>query len=236
MEEKETPLLAFIHELSAYMPILNGSASLISKATSGKTDIASIISSANNILEIVEIINTHLTLLNIELNREFYTIQKPQPLNIHGIFMRTAKILKVKAKTKDLKIELKTFTKIPEIECLKIITALPFIILDNCIKYSMKSSIIDIEFSILSHNLIVTISSEGPKVSNNEIQKLTNKGYRGENAQKINPDGQGLGLHYLKTICELCNINYTLHSHNNHYTFGNIDYSTFTVSLYIPYL
>ncbi|HMG16868.1 MAG TPA: ATP-binding protein [Saprospiraceae bacterium] len=235
MEDKETILLEFIHELMILLPQLNTSAAFISKATQGKPDIPSLVINADNILEATELINTQLTLLNIGLNPEFYLIQKKQPVNIHGSFIRCSKFLKGRTRVKNLQIYTRRVNQesIPMVETITVINAIPFIILDNSIKYSPKGSSIDIEFAKSNDKIEISISSEGPKVYSEEISKLTEKNYRSKNAAEVNPDGKGLGLYYLKTICDLCKVDFSITSANKGYQFENIEYSTFTVLLKI---
>jgi hypothetical protein len=130
MEEKNSPALEFIHELSILLPILDRAATSMSKGTSGKPDIQQLEYAANTILEVTETIGTHLTLLNLELNYEFYTHQQPQRINIYDAFWKCAKFLRGRIKGKNLKINLEKNINglVPEIECLKIISTIPYII------------------------------------------------------------------------------------------------------------
>jgi signal transduction histidine kinase len=107
-------------------------------------------------------------------------------------------------------------------------------ICDNCIKYAIKSSQIDVDFNLTPKELRISISSEGPKVGNEELVKLTQRGFRGENAKMINPNGKGLGLYYLNTICNLCKANLTIRSLDKSYFFNETEYSTFIISIDIP--
>jgi signal transduction histidine kinase len=226
--------LLFIHELRMQINLLNNSASILSKSVEKKIDQQAVVHHANRVTDVIETINTNLTLLNIGLNPEFYTIQVIQPIDIYSIFYRCTKLLRQRLKSKDLKINYINNDNIQTVNSLPITHAIPYIILDNAIKYSIKSSDIDIEFSKIHKNIRISVSSEGPIVTKNELIKLTEIGYRGKYAEEYNPDGKGLGLYYLKQICNLCNINLDISTSTTSYILNDQEWSTFTINLDMP--
>ncbi|MBU6358185.1 MAG: HAMP domain-containing histidine kinase [Rhodospirillales bacterium] len=78
-------------------------------------------------------------------------------------------------------------------------------IFDNSIKYSQKNSRVEIEQRIqrrTSMALITVRSTSQVPVSQNDINKLTELGFRGDNARKIVASGTGLGLYICRRILE----------------------------------
>ena len=109
---------------------------------------------------------------------------------------------------------------------------IPLLIIENAIKYSYSNNPVDIEFKEEGNGfLIVTISSYGPYNSKEEILNIFSKGYRGKHAKKIS-DGAGIGLYFVKLLCESHKINITAESDNkNITTISGVNYAPFKITL-----
>lgn len=107
-----------------------------------------------------------------------------------------------------------------------------FIVLENAIKYSPENNIVNITFEEDQSNgkLCVFVENIGPSLSEDELCKITERGYRGSNALMLDVDGQGLGLNMLKTICEKGNVGLSFDSSTKKQCINGLDYSTFTVT------
>lgn len=77
-------------------------------------------------------------------------------------------------------------------------------LIDNAIKYNTKNGEVAVLISKLENKPFVKISvrDTGVGISQDEIQKLFNKFFRGTNAAQIAPSGSGLGLYITKNIIE----------------------------------
>jgi len=225
----------FFHEMQNYINTLSASSDSMGRcnAESGKIDKAGMIHHANSIREVVELMKFHVTLVNIDTNPSFFKLQKPKTINVYDVFKRSTYIFKPRAKKNKIRFKIES-EKIPSIEIIPVINIVPSIIFDNCIKYSPGDSLIYIDIESDQKDISVTVQSMGPVVYKNEIDQLKAKGFRGENAQEITSEGSGVGLHYLKTICELCNINLTISSDSNSYSINDMEYSNFKVNMVIP--
>lgn len=106
-----------------------------------------------------------------------------------------------------------------------------FILFENAIKYSPDGYPVNVNFAENGEVLDVTISSIGPYCDENELLRLCQKGFRGENAKALSTGGQGFGLNFAKQICETHNIGITFSSNYLRQEFG-IKYGTFTVNLH----
>ena len=107
-----------------------------------------------------------------------------------------------------------------------------FILFENGIKYSPEGKPVSVNFNEVGTNqLDVTISSIGPHCSNEEIQSLGSKGFRGENAKLLDSTGQGIGLNFAKKICAMHNIDISFSSRYSHKDHG-VKYGIFTVTLH----
>lgn len=107
-------------------------------------------------------------------------------------------------------------------------------IIDNAIKYSPKGETINVNVTDSWDKQYVSIISTGPYVDENEINKITDQGYRGNNAIKVTDDGMGIGLYTAARICELNNIKLNIVSVPTiKNTINGIPYSEFSVDLCI---
>lgn len=235
MDNKLESLENFYHEIANISPILKKASDqiLIGLLDNGKLDKHRIEHHTRSINELVEIIDAHLTFVNIDLNPELYSFQQPQLLNIHGFFFRISKIFRSKAKDKNININISIVDEdVPHIDVLPIAKVLPYIILDNAVKYSPSYQGIEIEFTNSGNRLVqVSCSSIGPMVNDFELNQLFSKGFRGEIAEISNPEGRGLGLYYLQKICDLCGIKYKVSSNQKPFKFDGNNYSEFKIEL-----
>lgn len=225
----------FFHEIQNLINTLSASSNSLSKCNpeSEKIDKAGIIHHANLICEVVENMKLHVTLVNIDTNPSFFSLQKPKVMNVYDVFVRTIHIFKPRAKKNKVKFKIEA-DQIPSIEILPILNIVPSIVFDNCIKYCPSDSIVYVDIELIDKDISVTIQSMGPMVKDEDVIKLTQKGYRGENAQEVTSEGSGVGLYYLKIICDLCNINLSISSNQNSYIIDNMGYSNFKVNMIIP--
>ncbi|MDR3683101.1 MAG: HAMP domain-containing sensor histidine kinase [Geothrix sp.] len=80
---------------------------------------------------------------------------------------------------------------------------IPFLLLDNAIKYSPEGASVEIFVQESSKNITCGAKSLGPLIEDDEKTKIFELGYRGTHAQKSGQGGSGIGLYYLKQLVEL---------------------------------
>lgn len=78
-----------------------------------------------------------------------------------------------------------------------------FSLLQNALKYSLTREV-EAKISDEQRNQLtnITVSSVGPLIENDEIERLFQKGYRGKWASRLNRDGMGLGLFIAKAVAD----------------------------------
>ena len=108
---------------------------------------------------------------------------------------------------------------------------LPFILLENAIKYSLPNGQVSVEYSNSNDKLKINIKSVGPQTAPDEINNIFNRKFRGENARKT-VSGTGIGLYLAKRICDVHNIEMSAYSSTDVAEIKNeIPYSTFCITL-----
>lgn len=106
-----------------------------------------------------------------------------------------------------------------------------FILLENAIKYSPDGKPVNVLFKENGNQLDVTIESTGPYCDENEILRLCDKGFRGENAKVAQKKGEGFGLNFAQKICDIHKIKLSFQSKYSYKDHG-VKYGIFSVFLH----
>lgn len=106
----------------------------------------------------------------------------------------------------------KFFTSVKTSTLFKII---PYILYNNAIKYSpTHNAVKTLYWTTGPDNGYIEVSNNGPHIPQDELEKLTEKKYRGANSVNFNnEEGFGLGLYFTKKILESCG--YTMEVNSN---------------------
>lgn len=192
-------------------------------------DLSSISQISQSVFYTAGMISSRLSYTDIELNPRAIENQTPVRSGIYKKFDKTRRILAEEARTNRVKIYLKGESRI-ELDTLPVFELLPFVLLDNGVKYSPPDQTITVSFETVGGRQVVTISNPGPDVSENEISNLFEKGFRGKNTFRM--PGQGLGLFLAKRVCDFHDIRIRAEiGRRNYYQIAGINYSEFRVIL-----
>lgn len=174
-------------------------------------------------------INTRYSLYSYEKNKEILTLGSPINTNIYKKFDKCRRVL-MNYQKRNVFINF-SGTSYKIIRAYSSFEMIPFLLLENAIKYSTMNSEINVTFVSEASSLLIKIESFSPYCSKEELLKVFEKGIRGKNAIRTN-DGTGIGLYFVKILCDLHNIQITLDSDSNNIKIiDDIPYSIFTVSL-----
>lgn len=128
-----------------------------------------------------------------------------------------------------------------DVECIAIETYIPYfeqlldLILDNAIKYSYKGSEIEISTGRKEKTIQLVFQSYGPLMHKHELERLGQKGFRGENAYKTDVCGQGYGIYNMQRIALLIDAKVSFNSsQKTAMELSGVPYSAFTVTLVLP--
>ncbi len=164
----------------------------------------------NNVLQTINLIAIRIDSYELLKNPLTITSGKQPNIQIYKKFDKCRYILNARAKKNNTNIDFvnESYFSITGYE---IFDLLPYIILDNAVKYTPTYEPIKVEFN--DSNKTVIITSIGPKLNDDEKDSIFSKGFRGKNT--LNTQGSGLGLHMLKQICDLHNITVEIKSDQN---------------------
>lgn len=109
--------------------------------------------------------------------------EKPKPAGVHKKFQKVAHCLNVLCRQKSvyLKLQGQSFASMA---AYPIFDILPFVVLENAIKYSPSNQDITVSFSSEPERVIVTVESIGPMLCPGEQAKLGEHGFRGSYAEQ----------------------------------------------------
>lgn len=167
-------------------------------------------------------------------NKELLKADVKSSYNIYRIIEKVKKCIKERADAKSVKIDMNARVQCKDMKAYDCIELLPYIFLDNAIKYSPVGERIRIDITENRDAQHVKISSLGPIAHEWEQPKLFEQGYRGENAVNLTQDGMGIGLYTARCICELNGIGLKISSESEIMKkVKDIEYSVFSVDFWI---
>lgn len=163
----------------------------------------------DNIFATSSLISTRLDVYDLTENPEILSVEARRPIRIYAKFEKVRHCLETIFNDKNLQVRFDG-QSYHRLQAWSIFDILPFLILENAIKYTPKNQTISISFKEIDTGLIVQISSVGPVLRTEEESQVFEKKFRGANARTHS--GSGLGLFLAKIICDLHSIEITAHS------------------------
>lgn len=176
-------------------------------------------------------IASRFSLYDYEKSPQALTQGRAYSCNVYGKFDKVRKIFKgYMRKSTTISINTGSYLHITAYPSFEMI---PLLLLENAVKYSYgENGEVSVDFSEESDNqLVVTISSYSPYCSKEECAQIFSKGFRGKNARKVS-DGSGIGLYFVKMLCDLHNIQIKAESDSKQITeISGVAYAPFKYTL-----
>lgn len=200
----------FLHDITKVNKIIDKYSKAISKSTLTKKDASKVVS----ICQLSDFISKRIELYRLESNSEIIMAGKKRVRDAYQLWDIYRHIFEDLCKENELSIDMKVFNKNNTEEYDKkttfcandSITVLPFLIIDNAVKYSREKSTIKINFFEDNGFLKeIKVSSSPSYIIMEDPAKLIERGYRGAN-NSSKSSGSGLGLAITKQICDYNNI------------------------------
>lgn len=194
-------------------------------------------SDAENIFYTAGLLSARMAFADLELNPKILNKQIRVRSGIYKKFHKAKRLLSIKTKHNSLSISLIGNSTL-EVETLQAFELVPYVLLENAIKYSPPNQEIKVNFSeILNRELEVIVSSIGPYVKPEETDKIFERGVRAESVMNTSISGEGLGLYLAKTLCDLNGFHISASSsQETSYTLSLMPYATFEVKLAVKQL
>lgn len=157
---------------------------------------------------ISNLISFRNNLLDFENHPDSIGIGRKTNIDIYRKFDKYSKVLREYGNNISIRLSGSSYKRIMGYPSFEMI---PFLVLENATKYTVSGKAIEVFFCETEKDLTITVSSFGPYCSEEDIEHIFDKGYRGTNA-KEHANGSGLGLYYVKELCKVHNIDISAES------------------------
>lgn len=191
-------ITALVHDLRHLSSAIYHSAEQASRAAQNR-DNAELADSLKTVIATQTMLKARIDYLDYTTGIErFETLEK---IPVYRRVDKVVRCFRAAANDKSIGIELKgqsfRFTSGPNI-----LDIVPYTLVDNAIKYSPKNCVVEVDIYDTSAETIVSVSSIGPVILDEERVKIFEAGFRGKNAMTLRPAGTGIGLSVAKEILE----------------------------------
>lgn len=170
-----------------------------------------ILNRIKNINAMSEIIACKYSVYDLVSNIGVLSMGASLPVNIYRKFDKVRYILK-DYKNKNVTIFFDGETTYEYAMNIGYADILPFLLLENAVKYTIGDHDIQVKFEEENDSLFVTIISFGPYCEESEYNSVFLRNYRGCNTLNYSSEGTGIGLYLVKEICNQFNIDISISS------------------------
>ena len=188
-----------------------------------------------NIFAFTGLLSTKTDIIGFVNNTDLSSYIPENNICVHKKFSKLIKCFNAKAKNKNIDIitEGSSYRTISGPRGFELI---PFLLLENAIKYSPQNNTITLYFEDLDDRISVKIESMGPYIDETELHNIFSKNYRGQFARMVEPSGHVIGLYTVKEFLKkgFNGIISVSQSKKNAFTLNNISYLQTVFELNIP--
>ena len=154
-----------------------------------------------NIEELSKILKTRTDVLDVVSNPALLNAARSL-IPIYRAFDRVIRSLSPTASSQNLRLNL-TGSSTGRVDGVSLFDVIPYLVIQNAIKYAPPDTNVQIHFSEEFGRVCAHLTSVGPSVEEDEIERLFISGFRGKYAQQLTPEGTGFGMNLLKTLVEM---------------------------------
>lgn len=183
---------------------------------------------AQNIFSTTQLVSIRLNTYDFGVNPDLALTEVKSKIQIHKKVVKVAHCLREYANEHHVKINI-IGESYSLVEANDVLELLPYLLLDNAIKYSLKNKNIEVKFTEKDDKLIIAFKGMSLRPSDSELLNLKERGIRSERASNI--EGQGIGLYLANYICELNDIDLKIELGKNREYFNQDTYSDFIATL-----
>ena len=164
-------------------------------------ELRELVQRVRNISAMEEIISCKYATYDLVSNIEILSMGNKSNVSVYKKFDKVRYIL-LNYKSKESRINFEGTTDFSYKVHLSYFEVLPFLLMENAVKYSKDGHNVKVIFEEKGDGLSVIIESYGPYCPKEEIPLLFEKNYRGNVAKRITNEGTGIGLYLVNQICK----------------------------------
>lgn len=198
-------IVDLIHEIRNYNRIIDKNATRLSYETQkdkNRINLKNIKSYSDDLLDMSYKIKFWLDYISYQLHSDLMQDVSISEQHLYRVFDKAIRHFRRLSRRNELGIKINfSGNSNSEIQGNEIIAILPYLLIENAMKYSNKGAIIDIEFIEFTNSIQIKINSIGPHIEE-ERNMIFEKGFRSKNAQLLTDSGAGRGLSFAKFIVD----------------------------------
>lgn len=202
-----------VHDIRKFNANIKTKGTLIVNKSKSKSKVQSY---ARNIWAMSSYISTRLDIYNYLYLEQSFKIGELYEFNFYKTFDKIRMCFTEEAKKKNMSINIHCNGTCDDIKAYSSIELLPFLIIDNALKYTSQGENINISVYQTLNEQIIKIEAIGAKIEENELENIFDRRYRGKNSKKYCNDGSGIGLYLAKKICDANNLKIEICSSNEY--------------------
>lgn len=219
-----------LHEVRRFSGELGTHAETLSRLLESRNIGSDAVELTQTVLHTAGMVSARLGFTDLELNPQSVGRHARLRAGVYKKFEKARHVLGLKCKSRRVTIMFRGASYL-EIEALPAFELVPFVILDNAVKYSTNDRNVVVSFEENSGQFVrVTVSSWGPYVEPHELPKIFEKRFRGRHA--MGTAGDGLGLWLTKFLCDYHDVAISADSINPTQTPGGL-YGDFSITLFV---
>lgn len=188
-----------IHEVRGINSALyNAAFELEDKLNQSRDRICSFIS--KNVVSLSELLRGRIDFMEFIANPNAHSVRR-QDVFVYKQFDKLQKCFSVTASRRGIDLQMHG-ASVKAVSGPRIFELVPFLLIDNALKYSPDGRSIKISVTDRENSIICSVASIGPQIEHSELTKIFGSGVRGINAQRSGKEGSGLGLSVLRKIVD----------------------------------
>lgn len=201
-ESVRTVLLNSVHEIrSINTDIKNAAREIIIQEEESEIDISLVFRKARNVNGLSEILSTRTDFLDFIASPSRSNLPRNQT-RVFQKFDKVKRSLESRARKKRVHLVLRGGS-IGMIDALVVFEVVPYLVIQNAVKYNPKGGTVTIEAREDDKFIEFEICNKGPKIEDDELEKIFEQGFRGKNANRAGMNGSGFGLFFLRELVEV---------------------------------
>jgi len=217
------------HELRKLNAQIKEQATSLLSTLSKKSD-SKLQERAQNVFSTSQLVSIRLNTFDFNLNPELPFSGKKKKFQVYNKFYKVVQCLSLQTKIKQINLKFQGKSH-ASIRAYAVFELIPFLLIENAIKYSLENSEVSITFKEYSGTLEIEIRNYGPPINREELSKLTDRGYRGNNAKSFSSEGTGIGLYLVTAITQAHDISFNIFSNSQSTIDQGVEVSEFIVTL-----
>lgn len=244
LEELKQVLQDTMHEVREFNRVIKANSEMLTRLLQIENEgipISLNVQNADNargqalaIFQTAQMVSARLDLIDFETNPEIFSSERKITGSVYGKFDKARKMLNPRARHKNVRICGLTGQSMRKSEFYPVFDILPFLLLENAVKYAPSNSEVSITIDEYPKCIDVKIESMGPVVDKEELAKIDTKGYRATEARKTGEKGSGFGLYFARFVANLHDIKLSFSSGKEALSLNGTRYSPFSVTLSFP--